>query len=101
MTREAQWLHERVERATVENRCRAAVHPPCGPVQEESQVMTLGIGVGLAEFPFSSASAFWRWIALCEAGGGRFLLADRPVGVDQRVLESIPLSTSGSQCGSW
>src|SRR5215475_4152616 len=69
MTREAQWLHERVERATVENRCSAAVHPPCGPVQEESQVMTIGIGVGLAEFPFSSASAFWRWIALCEAGG--------------------------------
>lgn len=31
--------------------------------------MTIGIGVGLAEFPFSSASAFWRWIALCEAGG--------------------------------
>ncbi len=31
--------------------------------------MTIGIGVGLAEFPFSSATAFWRWIALCEAGG--------------------------------
>lgn len=31
--------------------------------------MTIGIGVGLAEFPFSSARAFWRWIELCEAGG--------------------------------
>ena len=30
--------------------------------------MTIGIGVGLAEFPFSLVSAFWRWIALCEAG---------------------------------
>ena len=31
--------------------------------------MTIGIGVGLAEFPFSSAKAFWRWIAMCEDGG--------------------------------
>jgi probable F420-dependent oxidoreductase len=31
--------------------------------------MTIGIGLGLAEFPFSSAKAFWRWIDMCEAGG--------------------------------
>jgi len=49
---------------------KIAVHPPqCLPGDEESNVMTIGIGVGLAEFPFSSAQAFWRWIAMCEDGG--------------------------------
>jgi probable F420-dependent oxidoreductase len=26
-------------------------------------------GLGLFEFPFSGAGAFWRWVDLCEAGG--------------------------------
>jgi probable F420-dependent oxidoreductase len=48
----------------------SAVHPPqCRQVDEESKSMTIGIGVGLAEFPFASATAFWRWIEMCEAGG--------------------------------
>jgi len=35
--REAQWLHESVERATVGCRYSAAVHPPCGPVQRRAR----------------------------------------------------------------
>jgi len=31
--------------------------------------MTVGIGLGLMEFPFSGAAAYWRWVDLCEAGG--------------------------------
>ena len=31
--------------------------------------MTVAIGVGLMDFPFSGAAAYWRWIDLCEAGG--------------------------------
>lgn len=31
--------------------------------------MAVRIGLGLADFPFSSPKAFWRWIALCEEGG--------------------------------
>lgn len=31
--------------------------------------MAVGVGLGLADFPFSSASAFWEWVDLCEAGG--------------------------------
>jgi probable F420-dependent oxidoreductase len=27
------------------------------------------VGLGLAEFPFSDARAFWRWVRLCEEGG--------------------------------
>src|SRR5204862_6613022 len=29
----------------------------------------VAIGVGLMEFPFSGAAAYWRWVDLCEAGG--------------------------------
>jgi len=31
--------------------------------------MAIGVGLGLAQFPFSSANAFWRWVDLCEAEG--------------------------------
>jgi probable F420-dependent oxidoreductase len=31
--------------------------------------MGVGIGLGCAEFPFSGAAAYWRWIDMCEAGG--------------------------------
>jgi probable F420-dependent oxidoreductase len=31
--------------------------------------MAIGIGLGMAEFPFSSAKAFWKWVELCEDGG--------------------------------
>ena len=31
--------------------------------------MTVGIGLGLMEFPFADARAYWRWVDLCEAGG--------------------------------
>jgi probable F420-dependent oxidoreductase len=31
--------------------------------------MTVGIGLGIMEFPFTGAAAYWRWVDLCEAGG--------------------------------
>ncbi|MBU2534383.1 MAG: LLM class flavin-dependent oxidoreductase, partial [Alphaproteobacteria bacterium] len=31
--------------------------------------MTIGVGTGLAECPFSDAAGFWRWVDMCEAGG--------------------------------
>src|ERR1700752_2627285 len=31
--------------------------------------MTVGIGLGLMEFPFADARGYWRWVDLCEAGG--------------------------------
>ena len=30
---------------------------------------SVAVGLGLMEFPFSGAGAFWRWVDLCEAGG--------------------------------
>ncbi|MGH7092760.1 MAG: LLM class flavin-dependent oxidoreductase [Stellaceae bacterium] len=29
----------------------------------------VAVGVGLMEFPFSGADAYWRWVDLCEQGG--------------------------------
>jgi probable F420-dependent oxidoreductase len=31
--------------------------------------MTISVGLGLMEFPFTGAQAYWRWVDLCEAGG--------------------------------
>ena len=29
----------------------------------------IAAGIGLAEYPFRTASGFWRWVDLCEQGG--------------------------------
>ncbi|MDP6707294.1 MAG: LLM class flavin-dependent oxidoreductase [Alphaproteobacteria bacterium] len=31
--------------------------------------MGVAVGLGIADFPFSDAAAYWRWVALCETGG--------------------------------
>jgi probable F420-dependent oxidoreductase len=31
--------------------------------------MSVAVGLGLMEFPFTGASEYWRWVDLCEAGG--------------------------------
>lgn len=31
--------------------------------------MSIAVGLGLAEFPFTEAAPYWRWVALCEEGG--------------------------------
>ena len=31
--------------------------------------MGVRVGLGLGDFPFSGAKAFWRWVRLCEDGG--------------------------------
>ena len=40
----------------------------------------VAIGLGLMEFPFTGVAGFWRWVDLCEAGGDRFIVADRSHG---------------------
>ena len=30
---------------------------------------SVAVGLGLMEFPFSGAAAYWRWVDLCETGG--------------------------------
>jgi len=31
--------------------------------------VSIAVGLGLADFPFSDAKGYWRWVALCEDGG--------------------------------
>ena len=31
--------------------------------------MTIAVGLGFMDFPFSSADAYWRWVTMCEDGG--------------------------------
>jgi probable F420-dependent oxidoreductase len=31
--------------------------------------MSVGVGLGLMQFPFSGARDYWRWVDMCEAGG--------------------------------
>ncbi|MDE2582614.1 MAG: LLM class flavin-dependent oxidoreductase [Rhodospirillales bacterium] len=49
----------------------------------------IALGIGLAEFPFETASGFWRWIDLCEQGGlDSFWQTDRLLGRTP-ILESL------------
>lgn len=31
--------------------------------------MTIGVGVGLSDYPFADAEGYWRWVDMCEAEG--------------------------------
>jgi probable F420-dependent oxidoreductase len=51
--------------------------------------MSVAVGLGLMEFPFATASGFWRWIDLCEQGGiDSFWQTDRVVS-RQPILECM------------
>ncbi len=51
--------------------------------------MAVGIGLGCAEFPFSGASAYWRWIDMCEAGGVDSIWQTDRIVSRQPFLESM------------
>lgn len=45
--------------------------------------MTIGAGIGIANFPFASADAFWAWVDLCDAHRVNSLWqSDRIIGTD-------------------
>ena len=33
-------------------------------------IRNVAVGLGLMEFQFDTVAGFWRWVDLCEAGGG-------------------------------
>jgi probable F420-dependent oxidoreductase len=51
--------------------------------------MGIGIGLGCAEFPFSGADAYWRWIDMCEAGGVDSIWQTDRIVSRQPFLESM------------
>jgi probable F420-dependent oxidoreductase len=49
----------------------------------------ISVGLGLLGFPFSSAGAYWRWVALCEdAGVDSIWQSDRLIGTEPH-LETV------------
>ena len=51
--------------------------------------MTVRIGLGLANFGFSSPSAFWRWVDLCEASDVDSLWQNDRLVSEQPSLETL------------
>jgi probable F420-dependent oxidoreductase len=51
--------------------------------------MGVGIGLGCAEFPFSGATAYWRWIDMCEASGVDSIWQTDRIVSRQPFLESM------------
>ncbi len=51
--------------------------------------MTIAVGLGLADFPFSEARAFWRWVELCESGGVDSLWQTDRLVSRQPILECM------------
>ncbi len=51
--------------------------------------MTVAVGIGLMEYPFETAAAYWRWVDMCEAGGvDSFWQTDRVVSREP-ILECM------------
>ena len=45
--------------------------------------MSIGAGIGIANFSFDDAKGFWRWVALCDEGGvDSIWQSDRIIGTD-------------------
>jgi probable F420-dependent oxidoreductase len=59
--------------------------------------MSVRIGMGLANFPFSGPRAFWRWVECCEDGGVDSLWQTDRLISTQPLLE--PIATMGALAG--
>ena len=51
--------------------------------------MGIGVGLGMARFPFRETGNFWRWVALCEAGGVDSLWQTDRLVSDEPFLECM------------
>jgi probable F420-dependent oxidoreductase len=51
--------------------------------------MTIAVGVGLMEFPFPDAEAYWTWVDLCEGGGVDSLWQTDRVLSNEPILECM------------
>ncbi len=51
--------------------------------------MAIGIGLGMARFPFERVDSFWQWVALCEQGGVDSLWQTDRLLSDEPFLECM------------
>lgn len=58
---------------------------------------SVAIGLGLMEFPFSGAAAYWRWVDLCESGGVDSIWQTDRLVSREPILETM--ATMGALAG--
>ncbi|HCO58999.1 MAG TPA: LLM class flavin-dependent oxidoreductase, partial [Porticoccaceae bacterium] len=51
--------------------------------------MAIGIGLGMARFPFEKVDNFWRWVRICEDGGVDSLWQTDRLVSEEPFLECI------------
>lgn len=51
--------------------------------------MGIGVGLGMARFPFAATDTFWRWVELCERGGVDSLWQTDRLVSDEPFLECM------------
>ena len=51
--------------------------------------MTIAVGLGLMEFPFSSANSYWEWVMMCENGGVDSIWQTDRLVSEQPFLECV------------
>jgi probable F420-dependent oxidoreductase len=51
--------------------------------------MSIGVGLGLMEFPFPDAQAYWSWVDLCEEGGVDSLWQTDRIVSSEPILECM------------
>jgi probable F420-dependent oxidoreductase len=63
----------------------------------EEPAMSIAVGLGLMEFPFPDADAYWRWVDLCEESGVDSLWQTDRILSSEPILE--PLSAMAALAG--
>ena len=59
--------------------------------------MSIAVGLGLMEFPFRDAEAYWKWVDLCEEGGVDSLWQTDRIVSSEPILE--PMSVMAALAG--
>ncbi len=53
--------------------------------------MSIAVGLGLSEFPFTGGKAFWKWVDLCEDGGVDSLWQTDRIVSSHPILECVTM----------
>ena len=51
--------------------------------------MSIAVGLGLSDYPFSSSDFFWDWVGICEAGGVDSLWQTDRIVSRKPILETV------------
>ena len=60
--------------------------------------MAIGIGLGIARFPFEDAKGYWRWVEQCEAGNVDSIWQTDRLISKEPMLECFAANSIWVQC---